>query len=93
MVYKDECTLCFYSSENQNGIDLCLSCFNGSCQKNLDMNILDHTKLHFEKTQHYLYLNIEKFVEKQEQKEQDVNKIAINKEGGFLDVEVVTFQY
>lgn len=31
MVYKDECTLCFYQAEDENGINICLSCFNGSC--------------------------------------------------------------
>ncbi len=49
-VYKEECTLCFQSTDKPEGIDVCLSCFNGSCK--------NHSQLHAKKTGHQIVLNI-----------------------------------
>lgn len=54
-VHKEECTLCFDDQDGPNGIDVCLLCFNGACTGNGDR---EHSRLHFEKTQHALVLNI-----------------------------------
>ncbi|KAJ1030367.1 hypothetical protein NDA16_001276 [Ustilago loliicola] len=54
-VHKEECTLCFDDQDEPNGIDVCLLCFNGGCNGNKDR---EHSRLHFEKTQHALVLNI-----------------------------------
>ncbi|KAI8322215.1 ubiquitin carboxyl-terminal hydrolase [Martensiomyces pterosporus] len=53
-VYKEECTLCFDSQDMPGGIDVCLSCFNGSCTDSLR----NHAHLHAMKSGHYLTLNI-----------------------------------
>ncbi|KAM3589067.1 ubiquitin C-terminal hydrolase Ubp14 [Umbelopsis sp. WA50703] len=53
-IYKDECTQCFDSQDSPNGIDVCLTCFNGGCadpKKN-------HARLHFSKSQHPIVLNM-----------------------------------
>lgn len=54
-VHKEECTLCFDDHDGPNGIDVCLLCFNGACNGNGDR---EHSRLHFEKTQHALVVNI-----------------------------------
>lgn len=51
-IYKDECTLCFASSQDEGGLYVCLSCYNGGCQ--------EHAFLHFSKTGHPLALNIKR---------------------------------
>ncbi|KAJ3221043.1 hypothetical protein HK099_003821 [Clydaea vesicula] len=53
-IYKDECTLCFDSQDSDCGINVCLTCFNGSCISN------SHTNLHFNKTNHPLVVNIKR---------------------------------
>ncbi|EPQ32473.1 uncharacterized protein PFL1_00668 [Pseudozyma flocculosa PF-1] len=55
-VHKEECTLCFDDHDTQNGIDVCLSCFNGACT-GAD-NDRNHSQLHFQKTQHPIVVNI-----------------------------------
>ncbi|KAI8814403.1 hypothetical protein BJ742DRAFT_785200 [Cladochytrium replicatum] len=52
-VYKEECTLCFDDQDGENGIDVCLSCFNGGC---LD-NSRAHAALHTNKSNHPLAVN------------------------------------
>uniref|UniRef100_V5GVJ0 Ubiquitin carboxyl-terminal hydrolase n=2 Tax=Kalmanozyma brasiliensis (strain GHG001) TaxID=1365824 RepID=V5GVJ0_KALBG len=54
-VHKEECTLCFDDQDGSNGIDVCMFCFNGACNGNGDR---EHSRLHFEKTQHALVVNI-----------------------------------
>ncbi|CAG8563601.1 127_t:CDS:10, partial [Paraglomus occultum] len=53
-IHKEECTQCFDSQDLPQGIDVCLSCFNAGC---LD-NDRHHAKLHYQKTNHPLTLNI-----------------------------------
>ncbi|KAJ3052533.1 hypothetical protein HK097_006099 [Rhizophlyctis rosea] len=55
-VHKEECTLCFDSQDLPQGIDVCLTCFNGGCLEN-DRN---HAHLHYQKTKHPLVLNIKR---------------------------------
>lgn len=54
-VHKEECTLCFDDHDGPNGIDVCLLCFNGGCTGNRDR---EHSRLHYEKTQHALVVNV-----------------------------------
>ncbi|PVV01586.1 hypothetical protein BB560_003991, partial [Smittium megazygosporum] len=56
LIYKDECTACFDNDKCGNGIDVCLSCFNGGCSNDL----MNHSNTHFIKTKHLLSLNIKK---------------------------------
>lgn len=50
-IYKDECTLCFASYDDEDGIDVCLACFQGSCPQ-------EHLSLHFAKhSEHSIVLN------------------------------------
>ena len=53
LLFKEECTLCFDGQDSPEGIDVCLSCFNGSCPRK-------HTQTHHYKKQHSIYLNIKR---------------------------------
>jgi ubiquitin carboxyl-terminal hydrolase 5/13 len=55
-IYKEECTLCFENQDSVEGINVCLTCFDGSCSDKAQ----GHTKLHFDNSKHYLYLNIKR---------------------------------
>ncbi|TPX51477.1 hypothetical protein SeMB42_g00703 [Synchytrium endobioticum] len=56
-IYKDECTQCFDSPDLPQGVDVCLSCFNGGCLDN-DRN---HALSHFLKNpSHAIALNMKR---------------------------------
>ncbi|RUS28665.1 hypothetical protein BC938DRAFT_481615 [Jimgerdemannia flammicorona] len=55
-VHKEECTQCFDSQDSENGIDVCLTCFNAGCND----PTRHHAQTHFLKTQHPLVLNIQR---------------------------------
>ncbi|ORX60315.1 ubiquitin carboxyl-terminal hydrolase 14 [Hesseltinella vesiculosa] len=76
-VYKDECCQCFDSQDLAEGIDVCLTCFNGGCVS----TERHHAKLHFDKTSHPLVVNIRR-VEKSKRDDgtpppQKMTKLAI----------------
>lgn len=57
-VYRDECTQCFDCDTDEDGIDVCLSCYNGGCPR-------IHAQAHADKLQgqghgHDIVLNIRK---------------------------------
>ena len=53
-VYRDECTQCFDTDTDDDGIDVCLSCYNGGCPR-------IHAQAHADKLQgHDIVLNIRK---------------------------------
>jgi len=54
-VYREDCTQCFDSIDDEAGLDVCLSCFNGGCAG--DRN---HALLHHSSTGHPLVLNIKR---------------------------------
>jgi ubiquitin carboxyl-terminal hydrolase 5/13 len=56
-VHKEECTLCYKTWEDDEGIFVCLSCFNGGCKK--------HAELHYKKRKHPLVLNIKRVLKPQ----------------------------
>lgn len=67
-IYKDECTLCFSTN-----IKICAACYDGSCQ--------NHSELHYNKTRHGIYIEIQKT-----KKENKIQKLEIKKEEFILEV-------
>ncbi|KAJ2504850.1 ubiquitin C-terminal hydrolase Ubp14, partial [Coemansia sp. RSA 2052] len=59
-VYKEECTQCFDSQDTPEGVDVCLSCFNGGCPG----EPYNHAHQHSMKSGHYLALNIRRTAKK-----------------------------
>ncbi|KAG0242490.1 ubiquitin carboxyl-terminal hydrolase-like protein [Mortierella sp. GBAus27b] len=77
-IYKDECTFCFDSPENEGGLDVCLSCFNGGCTDSDRYHAIQH----YTKAGHPLALNIKrvkkaKDVMDGEERPQKITKIAV----------------
>ncbi|AEO64775.1 uncharacterized protein THITE_2111115 [Thermothielavioides terrestris NRRL 8126] len=52
-VYREDCTQCFDSIDDPDGLDVCLKCFNGGCAGNRN-----HARLHSNTRKHPLVLNI-----------------------------------
>ncbi|RAL13606.1 ubiquitin-specific protease UBP14 [Aspergillus homomorphus CBS 101889] len=74
VVYREDCTQCFDTVDEEQGINVCLSCFNGGCAH--DRN---HALLHFKRFGHPLALNIKRSRKKIQRDEppQKVSKLAI----------------
>ncbi|KAI8371908.1 hypothetical protein BD560DRAFT_351515, partial [Blakeslea trispora] len=60
-VHKEECTQCFDSQDSPEGIDVCLTCFNGGCLDSTRHHALTHHQL----TGHPLALNIRRSIVEQ----------------------------
>ncbi|CEH13292.1 ubiquitin carboxyl-terminal hydrolase 14 [Ceraceosorus bombacis] len=74
-VHKDECTLCFDGSQEEHGIDVCLTCFNGGCVGNKDR---EHARAHASKTWHPIVCNVKRRRKPSENPIQDTpSKVAI----------------
>ncbi|EZF73138.1 hypothetical protein H105_04903 [Trichophyton soudanense CBS 452.61] len=54
-VYREDCTLCFDSIDNEAGLNVCLHCFNGGCAGERQ-----HASLHSRRHGHPLALNIKR---------------------------------
>lgn len=67
-IHVDECTLCFAQATDEEGIDLCLQCFNGSCRTSGG-----HTSLHHIKTSHLRFLHVQRRVKQPT----EIDQIAI----------------
>ncbi|KAI0506028.1 ubiquitin carboxyl-terminal hydrolase 14 [Xylaria bambusicola] len=52
-VYREDCTQCFDSIDEPEGLDVCLQCFNGGC-----VGDRTHSQLHYVTRNHPLALNI-----------------------------------
>ncbi|KAJ8126261.1 hypothetical protein O1611_g7376 [Lasiodiplodia mahajangana] len=52
-VYREDCTQCFDSIDDPEGLDVCLQCFNGGC-----VGVQNHSRLHYVTTNHPFVLNI-----------------------------------
>ncbi|KAL4912134.1 hypothetical protein BDW62DRAFT_195389 [Aspergillus aurantiobrunneus] len=76
-IYREDCTQCFDSIDDEFGLSVCLSCFNGGCAGSRD-----HARLHFERFGHPLALNIRRTRKKIQREEppQKISKLAINAE-------------
>jgi ubiquitin carboxyl-terminal hydrolase 5/13 len=69
-VYKDECTLCFENADSEAGLDVCLSCFNGSCN--------EHSPRHYRKTGHALVLNVKRGRKDElEERQRKIQKVEV----------------
>ncbi|KAI8896708.1 hypothetical protein BC833DRAFT_596534 [Globomyces pollinis-pini] len=74
-VFRDECTLCFDSQDSPLGIDVCLQCYNGACPS----DVKNHSKLHYQKTDHALVLNIKRsIISSPSERPQKITKLSIN---------------
>ncbi|KAK9554067.1 ubiquitin C-terminal hydrolase Ubp14 [Aspergillus fumigatus] len=73
-VYREECTQCFDSVDEETGLNVCLFCFNGGCTG--DRN---HAMLHYKRFCHPLALNIKRSRKKIQRGEppQKISKLAI----------------
>ncbi|CAK83700.1 unnamed protein product (macronuclear) [Paramecium tetraurelia] len=67
MIYKNQCTRCFVEAKSENGIQVCLKCFNGGC-------IEIHSPQHSYQHNHYIVLNIRLY--EIEQQKQSVDEIT-----------------
>ncbi|KAL4785838.1 hypothetical protein BJX76DRAFT_323308 [Aspergillus varians] len=76
-VYREDCTQCFDSIDDESGLNVCLSCFNGGCAGSRN-----HSRLHFERFGHPLALNIRRTRKRVQREEppQKISKLAINAE-------------
>ncbi|KAI8342975.1 hypothetical protein BC941DRAFT_410122 [Chlamydoabsidia padenii] len=76
-VHKEECTQCFDSQDLPEGIDVCLTCFNGGCVS----SERQHAQLHYNKTNHPLTVNIRRIVKTKREEgtppPQKMSKLAI----------------
>ncbi|KAG0264601.1 hypothetical protein DFQ27_001122 [Actinomortierella ambigua] len=75
-IYKDECTLCFDSPDQESGLDVCLQCFNGGCTDSERLHAIHH----YTKSGHTLALNIRRIKKPKrddEEPPQKITKIAI----------------
>ncbi|KAI5779231.1 hypothetical protein EDC01DRAFT_719033 [Geopyxis carbonaria] len=74
-VHREDCTQCFDSIDDPQGLSVCLSCFNGGCYG--DRN---HAELHYKISQHPLILNIRRTKKpriERDEPPQKVSKLAI----------------
>ncbi|KAL3457750.1 hypothetical protein BJX64DRAFT_280428 [Aspergillus heterothallicus] len=69
-VYREDCTQCFDSLDDEFGLNVCLTCFNGGCA-----GPRDHARLHFERCGHPLAVNIRR-TRKKVQREEPPHKIS-----------------
>ncbi|CAG8947321.1 unnamed protein product [Penicillium salamii] len=86
-VYREDCTQCFDSIDDDAGLNVCLQCFNGGCAG--DRN---HGLLHFQRFGHSLALNIKRTPKKVQRDEPPpkISKLAIAAETDEDRYDVVT---
>ncbi|CAO3642481.1 unnamed protein product [Cunninghamella blakesleeana] len=76
-VHKEECTQCFDSQDLPEGIDVCLTCFNGGCVS----SERQHAKLHYNRSSHPLVVNIRRVIKPKREEgtppPQKMSKLAI----------------
>ncbi|KZT42965.1 ubiquitinyl hydrolase [Sistotremastrum suecicum HHB10207 ss-3] len=78
-IHREECTQCFDNQDGEEGIDVCLSCFNGGC---LDGD-RRHASVHHSKSFHPYALNIRRRVKARpprSDEEPPLKKLAIAEE-------------
>ena len=68
LIYKDECTKCFLTPKDGHGLNVCLTCFVGSCANPEKGHA--HSDSHVAKSGHPIFMNI-KLVPKAEPKDAD----------------------
>ncbi|PAV23372.1 ubiquitin carboxyl-terminal hydrolase 14 [Pyrrhoderma noxium] len=55
-VHREECTQCFDNQDTEDGVDICLSCFNGGCNDEKRHHAYNHAN----KTGHTFTFNIKR---------------------------------
>lgn len=92
-VFKDECIRCFHSPKSPEGLDVCLTCLQGSCREQTAQG-KTHAQVHFENTRcsaqdmHPIVMNIRMTPKPKDPSEpKEITKLAIGKPGG-VDAEV-----
>ncbi|KAJ2083687.1 ubiquitin C-terminal hydrolase Ubp14 [Coemansia sp. RSA 988] len=90
-VYKEECTQCFDDQDMAEGVDVCLTCFNGGCPG----SPYNHAHQHSMKSGHHLALNIRRVAktasETDEQRPAKLTKLEIKEESDGDKYEYQTF--
>ncbi|KAJ3215495.1 hypothetical protein HDU67_000353 [Dinochytrium kinnereticum] len=86
-VHKEECTQCFDGHDSDDGVDVCLSCFNGGCRSDRA-----HSKLHYQKYSHPLVLNMKRVLKPKRGDEppQKITKLAIQAENDEEKYDILT---
>ncbi|CBK21960.2 uncharacterized protein [Blastocystis hominis] len=90
LVYKEECVYCFSKWDQNKGIDVCLTCYQGFCTGSAE-----HSRFHFKKSGHPLYLRLFRHelpspapastsAENADSCPEKLTKLAIGVEGGAL---------
>ncbi|KAL7413187.1 ubiquitin carboxyl-terminal hydrolase 14 [Mrakia frigida] len=75
-VHREECTLCFDDQDQPEGVDVCLTCFNGGCPS----QERHHARSHFEKSGHPMVVNVrrvKKPAKERDDEEPPLKKLAI----------------
>ncbi|KAJ5894425.1 hypothetical protein N7495_006116 [Penicillium taxi] len=70
-VYREDCTQCFDSIDNDSGLNVCLHCFNGGCTGDRA-----HALLHYQRSGHSLALNIRRTPRQVQQRDEPPPKIS-----------------
>ncbi|KAJ2682696.1 ubiquitin C-terminal hydrolase Ubp14, partial [Coemansia spiralis] len=89
-VYKEECTQCFDNQDMAEGVDVCLSCFNGGCPS----DPYNHAHQHSMKSGHYLTLNIRRSAKApsdSDERPAKLTKLEIREDTGAEGFEYHTF--
>ncbi|QIW99806.1 hypothetical protein AMS68_005324 [Peltaster fructicola] len=86
-VYREDCTLCFDSTFDSAGLDVCLTCFNGGCAGSRN-----HSHLHATQAQHPLAVNIRKTKKRKHSDEppKKLSKLAVTAETDADKYETIT---
>lgn len=86
-VYREDCTLCFDSIDDSDGLDVCLHCYNGGCAGSRQ-----HSAQHASEAKHPLALNIRRTRKRKYDDEppQKISKLAIVAETEADKYETVT---
>lgn len=71
-IYKDECTQCFDNQDSENGVNVCLTCYNGGCEN----SIYNHSLCHSQRFNHPLVMNIKRTLKSDKSHEEPPQKIT-----------------
>ncbi|KAF8245229.1 ubiquitinyl hydrolase [Wilcoxina mikolae CBS 423.85] len=92
-VHREDCTQCFDSIDDPEGLNVCLSCFNGGCAGERK-----HAELHYKLSQHPLILNIRRTKKPKVERDEPPQKmsklaIAAETESDRYDTHTAVFCY
>ncbi|KAI5807462.1 hypothetical protein DFH27DRAFT_594209 [Peziza echinospora] len=92
-VHREDCTQCFDSIDDLEGLNVCLSCFNGGC-----VGERNHAEAHYKLSNHHLVLNIKrtkKAIVERDEPPQKMSKLAIKAESDDdrFDIKKAVFCY